>query len=135
MTPKDLDRTVVILFICLGIAAGHMVWLTNDGSAGEVVSGFGAALILVGLAAIGLPMLRKGSINRAAAQVMPQDRRLFLMPEDPVYDAALKTAEVEIRSSVITERVTAAVLIAAGTLLNGYGPVIARLLFLQGDHP
>jgi len=108
----------------------HVIWFMNSPPAqrGEVITGSGAALIVLGLWVAARPFVRSG-IEAATGQAMPPVRGVFPVAakESHEYHARREAQRPQIRRDVVAERVIAVVIIALGTLLNGYGTPIVRL--------
>ncbi len=119
----------------LFIAAVHGWWLVKSDHAGEVISGFGAALVVLGLFVAARPFVELGVRGMAAQQVQaPQFTPLF-DSEGTIIREAKAAYQKNIDAAVpavIVERVLAVLVVVTGTLLNGYGAPLARLLGLHG---
>lgn len=122
----------------LGVVAValHVRWYTVDkASGGEVVSGLGAALVVLGVWVGGRAYVRSG-IHGAAVQATTT-RALVINTDEHGGDmgAAIAAAKAkraaEVEPDMIAERVVAVVVVVLGTLLNGYGSLIARVLHLR----
>ena len=113
--------------VALIVIAGHIRWFTRGGPTAEVISGFGAAFVVLGIWVAARPFLRMGvramaeqSVQGTAPQAIGWD---VPPPEAGVaYQARIDAAMPD----VWAERVIAVLVIVVGTLLNGYGGVIAR---------
>ncbi len=111
----------------------HVRWYTVDKAAGaEVVSGFGAALVAFGVFVGSRPYIRAGIAGMIKAGLPDGGAGVF---GGPTYDASLKAVHDKVRPEVTrdvwAERVIAVAVVIVGTLLNGYGTLIARLLGLR----
>ncbi|MCJ2074784.1 hypothetical protein MKK68_03845 [Methylobacterium sp. E-016] len=122
----------------------HLAWAIRwePSKRGEVVTGFGACLIVLGLLIAARPYIRSGMRHFVDAEVgpPPADRlRDYLAAQTQipkivsgelmylVDGARYASKRAEVRRDVLAERAVAVVVIAAGTLLNGYGPLLVRL--------
>lgn len=112
----------------------HAWWLSRSDHAGEVLSACGAAIVVVGLFVAAVPFLRAG-VEAAA-------REKVQAPQGAYYDSAVGAfaqaaqaaylAKVEAAiPGIWTERVVAVAIVIVGTLLNGYGTPIARVLGMK----
>ena len=115
----------------------HGRWYVVDkATGGEVVSGFGAALVVLGVMIGGRAYVRSGIIGVALQQTTTQ--ALVITPSKYGGDMAAATAAAraeraaKVVPDLIAERVIAVAIVILGTLLNGYGPLIARLAHLRG---
>ena len=115
----------------------HLVWAIRWDPArrGEIATGFGACLIVLGLVVAARPYVRAGRGATVAHNMPPLDG-LFLGPDQTAEEMEAEIAEreaerVRIAKDVVAEREVAVVVIAIGTLLNGYGPALVRLLGLE----
>ena len=114
----------------------HVRWYTVDKAPGdEVVSGFGAALVVLGIFVAARPFLRAG-VRGMAEQTGQQTQYQGYIDDIGTMEAASRAADQARIEAAIpdvwAERVVAVVVIVTGTLLNGYGPLVARLLGLRG---
>lgn len=113
----------------------HVAWAIRwePTKRGEVVTGFGACLIVLGLLVAARPYLRAGR-NAAADQAMSPLLGAFAIPaaESIRYHERREAGRPQVRRDVIAEREIAVGVIAVGTLLNGYGPPLVRWLGLEG---
>lgn len=119
----------------LTILALHVAWAVwlEPTRRGEIVTGFGASMIVFGLLVAARPFLTTGleaAVDREAsagpAAVLSGGRT-----DDP--DLLRRRAEA--RDYIFSERVVAVLVIAGGTLLNGYGSPLVRLFGLEGQSP
>lgn len=114
----------------------HVRWYTVDKAAGgEVVSGFGAALVVLGVLVASRPYIRTGFAGLVEAGL---PLRPVIVPIGGVSIPRLTMAELRrerprVVLDVVAERVVAITVVILGTLLNGYGAFVARLLHLRGS--
>lgn len=114
----------------LGIAVLvlHVVWFVGSEHQGDVFTGLGGSLAALGIFVAAQPYIRKGLIQTAREQVG--------LPDTEERSREVPSREDEAENEgvhhVLKERVIGVVLIAAGSLLNGYGVAISRLLSLKG---
>nr|WP_137830886.1 hypothetical protein [Methylobacterium sp. L1A1] len=125
-------RTVIALgTVLLGL---HLAWAIRWEPArrGEIATGFGACLIILGLWVAPRPYIRTG-LGPIIEAALPRSRATFLLGPDhgDKIRAARAAAEPEVRRDVIAERIVAVGVVMVGTLLNGYGPPLVRLLGLE----
>lgn len=128
----------------------HLVWAIRWDPArrGEIATGFGAGLIVLGLLVAARPYIRSGVRHLVDTEVGPppsdrrrdaldaQFQRPVIVPDELMYlvdGARYASKRVEVRRDVLAERVIAVAVIVAGTLLNGYGPALVRLLGLEAS--
>lgn len=115
----------VVAFVVM--TALHLRWLHRSAHAGEVLSAYGAGVVVLGVLVGSRPYLRAG-----VADLIERD-----MPEGgagvfggPVYDAEMgelrRKALPGVTLDVWAERVIAVATVVAGTLLNGWGTPLAR---------
>lgn len=121
----------------LALLGLHLAWAVrwDPGRRGEIATGFGACLIVLGLAVAARPYIRAGRAATVAHNMPPLDG-CFLGPDQTAEEAQAEMAEreaerIRIATDVVAEREVAVVVIAIGTLLNGYGPSLVRLLGLE----
>ncbi len=113
----------------------HVRWYTVDKSPGpEVLSGFGAALVGLGALVALRPYFRAGFAGLVQAG-LPVYGAGFWSSEDTLQAHRERVAAERPRVvlDVLAERVIAVVVVILGTLLNGYGPLVARMLHLRGS--
>ncbi|CAA2161158.1 hypothetical protein MBRA_06318 [Methylobacterium brachiatum] len=120
---------VVLGAVMLGL---HLAWAIRwePAKRGEVVTGFGACLIVLGLLVAARPYLTtglKGAIDKEASA-----EPSAILSGGRTDDPHLIARRTEAKGYIIAERVVAVVVIAVGTLLNGYGPPLVRWLGLEG---
>ena len=105
----------------------HVAWLAHSDHAGEVVSGFGSVLVVLGVWVAAFPFIRHGLTRvvgrtpRASDVVFPEFRSLALQQEE-------REDRAKERRDQIDERVWGVTIVLLGTLLNGYGAPLARLV-------
>lgn len=115
------------------ILTAHVQWgtLTDDGGRGEAVSAFGAWTVVFGIAVAGRPYVRAGIRGAAEAQV-PAPFLTPLLDSDGIIVSQIEEGHrkrvEEVLPDVVAERVIAVAVIIVGTLTNGYGAPIGRLL-------
>ena len=120
--------------LALGVVALalHVRWYVVDKAPGaEVVSGFGAVVVAITITAIGASLLLPGALDRATAGAAPQDFRMFWHKHDPEAGSKRDALLAEVRLEIIVERLVIGGAVLIGTLLNGYGALVARLLGLR----
>ena len=105
----------------------HVLWFQEADHQAEVLSGFGGALTVLGILVAAQPYIRKGVRQAGREQAgltepMGDQKR----PED-------EPAEIEGIRHVIKERIVGVLLVAIGSLLNGYGPALGSALRLRGS--
>jgi hypothetical protein len=114
----------------LVLLALHLVWAIRwePGRRGEIATGFGACLIVLGLLVAARPYIRAGR-EGMYAQARPRHPGSFAIPHEATvrFRERVAATEHERRRDVDAERIYAVVVIVVGTLLNGYGPALVRL--------
>lgn len=100
------------------LVALHGWWLVESRHKADVISGFGVSIAVLGIFVAAQPLIRAGIVTTARWQ--------FGLVEEIV-----SIEEADAAKRVFKERVYGVVLVAIGTLLNGYAPAIARLLGLS----
>lgn len=110
----------------------HLTWAIRwePTKRGEILTGFGACLIVLGLLVAARPLIGSG-LAGAAAQAAPIARAAILSGER-INDPDLMARRARARSDIAAERVVAVIVIAIGTLLNGYGSPLVRWFGLEG---
>lgn len=110
----------------------HLAWAIRwaPGKRGEVVTGFGACLIVLGLLVAARPYLRAGREVATADAMKPLLGSIAF--GDTTYDEAREAERPHVRRDVIAEREIAVAVIIVGTLLNGYGSPLVRWFGLEG---
>ena len=104
--------------IGLGLVLLHGWWFVESRHKADVISGFGVSIAVLGIFIAAQPLIRAGIVTTARWQ--------FGLVEEIV-----SIEEADAAKRVFKERVYGVVLVAVGTLLNGYAPAIARLLGLS----
>lgn len=107
----------------------HGWWFWTSNHQAEVLSGFGAALTVLGVFVAAQPYIGKGLYETAREQVgicNPGDSPRL----EPLQDEETESEGVR---HVLKERVYGVILISVGSVLNGYGPALARALSLRGS--
>ncbi len=126
------------VLVGLALLGVHLAWAIRWEPArrGEVVTGFGAAMIVLGLFVAARPYIRLG-LGPFIRGALTPDVGTFVT--DDSYDEQLKAihaAELpEVTRDAWAERVIAVAVIAAGTILNGYGPLLVRLFGWEVQQP
>lgn len=123
------------LYLGLFLAALHLAWgvLWEPQHRGEIVSGFGSCMIVLGLLVAARPYVLGGREAATIRAMRPLLQQTAMSHEHSVtYHQGREAERAQVRSSVIAERETSVVMIAIGTLLNGYGPPLIRVLGLGG---
>jgi len=122
----------------VGAVLLHAVWWSADPKHhGEIVSGFGAALIVLGVWIAAGPYIRDGFAVLVEKAMPRRHGRTFLLPSRTPEQRAADEAAREVQRrrvalDVAAERFVAAVVVAVGTILNGYGSPLVRLFGLEG---
>ena len=105
-------------------------WSARPAQRGEIVSGFGATLIVVGLWVAARPYIRAGVQGIAEAQIQaPQflpdldEEGRIIAQTQAAYRQKVEAAKPDVRA----ERVIAVVVIVIGTGFNGYGAPLVRV--------
>ncbi len=111
------------------MTALHLRWLQRSAHAGDVLSAYGAGLVVLGLLVAARPFIR-GGLSAAVQAAMPQYQGYVGFPGRQI-PTMLEQREIEaqrpaIRREVITERVIAVAVVVVGTLMNGWGTPLAR---------
>ena len=127
MAKAILSNEWTAAIVGLAVLGLHLWWFAGSKHQGDVLTGAGGFLAALGIFVAGQPYIRKGLIKTAREQVGLQDTE-----ESRQIDAHEDEAEKEGVRHVLKERVVGVLLIAAGSMLNGYGVAIARLLSLKG---
>lgn len=113
----------------------HVRWYVVDKAAGgEVVSGFGAVLVVLGVFVGSRPYIRAGVAGLIEAG-LPALGAGFLIGPDTYreHQELVEKVRPQVTRDVWAERVVAVAIVILGTLLNGYGPLLARVLNLRGS--
>ena len=93
----------------------------------EVVSGFGAAMTVLGVFVAARPFIRMGVAGMASSLVYTPGPGFLIDDEGVVLgqmQAAHQARARQLEPDVRAERIVAVLVAAAGTLLNGYGGVV-----------
>lgn len=106
--------------------------MVDKAAGGEVVSGFGAVLVVLGVFVGSRPYIRAG-VGGLIEAGLPALGAGFLIGPDTYrkHQELVEKVRPQVTRDVWAERVVAVAVVILGTLLNGYGPLIARLLCLQ----
>lgn len=96
------------------------------------MSGFGAALVVVGVFIGSRPYIRAGVAGMIQA-ALPKYRAGFLAGPNTTrqHHERVAAERPKVTRDVWAERVVAVSVVILGTLLNGYGPLVARLLHMR----
>lgn len=119
----------ILLLAGAGLLGMHVAWAIwgEPDKRGEVVTGFGALLIVLGLIVAARPYLRLG-LGPFIQNALTPDVAAYATDES--YDEQLRATHAaelpEATRDAWAERVIAVAIIAFGTLLNGYGPALVR---------
>ena len=128
MSKKVLSNEWTAVALGLGALGLHLWWFAFSDHQGDVLTGLGGSLAALGIFVAAQPYIRKGLIETAREQVGLQDTEEKIRQ----LEAKEENAEKEGVRHVLKERVVGVLLIAAGSMLNGYGVAIARLISLKG---
>lgn len=105
----------------------HLRWLHRSAHAGDVLSAYGAGVVVLGVLVGSRPYLRTG-VARLIERDMPDGGAGVF--GGPVYDAEVarlrREALAGVTLDVWAERVIAVAIVVVGTLLNGWGTPLAR---------
>ncbi len=105
----------------------HLRWLHRSAHAGDVLSAYGAGVVVLGVLVGSRPYLRTG-VARLIERDMPDGGAGVF--GGPVYDAEVARLRREalpgVTLDVWAERVIAVSVVIVGTLLNGWGTPLAR---------
>ena len=109
------------------ITALHERWLWRSAHAGEVVPGYGAALVMLGVFVGARPYLRAG-VQRMVIAGLPAFGGSFYGSYGMVaeHNERVRAALPGVTLDVWAERVIAVAIVLLGTFLNGYGTPLAR---------
>ncbi len=127
-----LSDWTVLWLLALGVFL-HARWYgVGKAIGGEVVSGSGAWLVALGVLVASRPYIRAGW-DRLINAGLPAYGAGFMTDDDTLrkHHELLKVERPKVVRDVLNERVIAVVVIVVGTMLNGYGPLIARALHLR----
>jgi hypothetical protein len=102
----------------------HLWWFVDSYHQGDVLTGLGGFLAALGIYIAAQPYIRKGVVETAREQVGLDNGANSQIKEEE--------AEQEGVRHVLKERVVGVILIACGSMLNGYGMELARLFSLRG---
>lgn len=117
------------------VLAAHVQWgtLTDDAGRGEAVSAFGAWTTIFGIAVAARPYVRAGREGMyAAARPRPPGAFVITTERSKKFRERVEATEPERRRDVDAERIWTVLVVVAGTLINGYGAPIGRLLSFAG---
>ena len=115
-----------VAVVSAAVTVMHLVWLMRSDHAGEVVSGFGSVLVVLGVWVAAFPFIRHGltrvvdQMPRVSDVVLPEFRSMALRREE-------RDERAKQRRDQIDERIWGVAIVLLGTLLNGYGAPLARL--------
>lgn len=115
-------------FIAIVVMSGlHLRWLLRSAHAGDVLSAYGAGLVVLGVLVGSRPYLRSG-IGNMVARSLPSGGGVFPRTREQAAAARkrIEEARPEVTRDVWAERVIAVGVVVVGTLLNGWGTPLAR---------
>ena len=134
----DKVRTVVASYwtaLVLGVVAVflHVRWYTVDKAPGsEVVSGFGASLVVLGVFVGSRPYIRSGIIGMIQSALPKNRTPHYGSPETGnEHRKRVEKERPKVTRDIWAERVVAVAIVILGTLLNGYGSLISQTLDLR----
>ena len=126
-----LCKQQTILVTGLLLLTVHALWflLVKPAYRSDVIAGFGGALICLGIWLAALPFLRKG-LDKAIQEATPKHPGAFLLSAKTSAKITnnIEAARPGVQRDILDERVRGVLVIAAGTLINGYAGFWARLL-------
>lgn len=127
--PWPTARVALTSYWTAGLAwavmtALHGRWLLRSAHAGDVLSAYGAALVVLGLWVAVLELMRVGLTETARRQT--ESDFAWFAEQMPTLRASEEAAAAETKRTLIVERVAAGLIAVAGTLLNGWGTPLAR---------
>lgn len=110
----------------------HLWWLASADHQGEVISALGAVATVFGIWMASRPYVRLGIAGMIEAG-LPKDDAGFLTGPNwfEEFRAIQDAARPGVTRDVWAERVIAVTVVVIGTLLNGYGTPIARVLGMR----
>nr|AGO88406.1 protein of unassigned function [Methylobacterium oryzae CBMB20] len=119
----------------MSLVAHCIWWLLDPKHHGEVVTGFGASLIVLGVWIAAAPYIRTG-FAALVEKTMPRSNRSFMgktrTPEEREAERVAREAErKKVAADLAAERFVAAGAVVVGTILNGYGSTLVRLFGLE----
>ena len=122
-------RDVLVSYWTAGIAWGVMTalqgrWLWRSTHAGEVVTAYGAGVVVLGLWVAVLELVRTGIAETARRQVAQEP--IWFAEQLPAAEEAEKAAAVEAKRAIIVERVAAGIIVAVGMLAGGWATPLSR---------
>ena len=110
----------------------HVRWYTVDKAlGGEVLSGFGAALVVLGIFVGSRPYIRAGLAKLVSDGLPAYGAGFFSSDALKEHRDRVAAERPKVLRDVLAERVLAVGVVIIGTLLNGYGSLIARLFHLR----
>lgn len=105
----------------------HWRWLWHSAHAGDVLSAYGAGLVVLGVLVGSRPYLRAGFSQLVAAGLPQYDGAPFSTGDRwQEHKALVEDERPRVRRDVLAERVIAVGIVVIGTLLNGWGTPLAR---------
>jgi uncharacterized protein with ACT and thioredoxin-like domain len=106
------------------MTALHGRWLVRSSHAGEVLTAYGAGVVVLGLWVAVLELVRAGIAETGRRQVAHEP--VWFAEQLPAAEEVEKAAAVEARRAIIVERVVAGIIVAVGTLAGGWATPLAR---------
>ena len=132
MTLAERARAAVTSYWTASLAwaamsALHWSWLWRSAHAGDVLSAYGAGLVVLGVLVGSRPYLRTGFAQLVESGLPQYDGMTFSTDERwQAHKALVASERPKVRRDVWAERVVAVVVVVVGTLLNGWGTPLAR---------
>ncbi|MGI4763568.1 MAG: hypothetical protein ACRYGP_00615 [Janthinobacterium lividum] len=124
-TAAASHTTAIAAFVVM--TALHLRWLHRSAHAGDVLSAYGAGVVILGVMVGSRPYLRAG-VARLIERDMPEEGAGVF--GGPVYDAEVARLRREalpgVTLDVWAERVITVAVVVVGTLLKGWGTPLAR---------
>lgn len=106
------------------MTALHGRWLWRSTHAGEVLTAYGAGVVVLGLWVAVLELVRAGIATTVRRQVAQEP--IWFAEQLPAAEEAENAAAVEAKRAIAVERVVASLIVAVGTLAGGWATPLAR---------
>jgi hypothetical protein len=123
------QQTILCAGLLLFAVHALSFFLVKPAYRSDVIAGFGGAVICLGIWLAALPYLRKG-LDKAVKEAMPKHPGMFSLSAETSAKASknIEAAGPGVRRDILDERVRGVLVIAAGTLINGYAGFWARIV-------
>jgi len=126
-----LISPAVVWGVWVAVLIAHLWWLCVSMDP-VIVQRFGAFTIIIGILMAARPYLRNGP-EKVTQAAIPRPPGLFPVKSEDIalYRERVAKEAPEVQKDVLAERRNGVLMVGMGTLINGYGDVVAKWLLGQ----